>query len=70
MKKFKFTEAQIVFALQQAETGVAVAEVFSQVRDQRSHFLQVEEEVQRVGHCATVLFAPQRLSLGGPTARR
>ena len=27
MKKSKFTEAQIVFALQQAETGVAVAEV-------------------------------------------
>src|ERR1044072_1089192 len=27
MKKSKFTEAQIMFALQQAETGVAVAEV-------------------------------------------
>ena len=27
MKKSKFTESQIVFALQQAETGVAVAEV-------------------------------------------
>ena len=27
MKKSKFTEAQIVFALQQAETGTAVAEV-------------------------------------------
>ena len=27
MKKSKFTEAQIVFALQQAETGVTVAEV-------------------------------------------
>ena len=27
MKKTKFTEAQIVFALKQAETGVAVAEV-------------------------------------------
>jgi putative transposase len=26
MKKSKFTEAQIVFALQQAETGVTVAE--------------------------------------------
>jgi putative transposase len=27
MKKSKFTEAQIVFALQEAETGTAVAEV-------------------------------------------
>ncbi len=27
MKKSKFTESQIVFALQQAETGVAAAEV-------------------------------------------
>ncbi len=27
MKKTKFTEAQIVFALRQAETGIAVAEV-------------------------------------------
>ena len=27
MKRSKFTESQIVFALQQAETGVAVAEV-------------------------------------------
>jgi putative transposase len=27
MKKTKFTEAQIVFALRQADTGVAVAEV-------------------------------------------
>jgi putative transposase len=27
MKKSKFTESQIVFALQQAETGTAVAEV-------------------------------------------
>ena len=27
MKKSKFTESQIVFALQQSETGVAVAEV-------------------------------------------
>jgi putative transposase len=27
MKKSKFTEAQIIFALKQSETGVAVAEV-------------------------------------------
>ena len=27
MKRSKFTESQIVFALKQAETGVAVAEV-------------------------------------------
>jgi putative transposase len=27
MKKTKFTEAQIVFALRQADTGVTVAEV-------------------------------------------
>jgi hypothetical protein len=29
MKKSKFTESQIVFALQQAESGVTVAEVYS-----------------------------------------
>jgi hypothetical protein len=29
MKKSKFIEAQIVFALQQAESGVRVAEVFA-----------------------------------------
>lgn len=28
MKKSKFTESQIVFALRQAETGVTVAEVY------------------------------------------
>jgi hypothetical protein len=29
MKKSKFTEAQIVFAIKQTETGVAVSEVFA-----------------------------------------
>ena len=29
MKKTKFTEAQIVFALRQADTGVAFAEVYA-----------------------------------------
>ena len=31
MKKSKFTEAQIVFALRQAETGVTGAEVYRKI---------------------------------------
>jgi hypothetical protein len=34
MKKPKFTEAQIVFALQQAESGVTVAEVWPEAGHQ------------------------------------
>jgi hypothetical protein len=34
MKKSKFTEAQIVFALQQAEGGVTVGESLPQARHQ------------------------------------
>jgi hypothetical protein len=45
MKKSKFTEAQIVFALQQAEGGVTVAEVCRK----RSYVLQLEAEIQRAG---------------------
>ena len=48
MKRSKFTESQIVFALQQAETGVAVAEVVGTWRE-RSHFLRLGEEVRRPG---------------------
>lgn len=47
MKRSKFTESQIVFALKQAETGVAVAEVCRKLGHQRSHVLQLEEEVRR-----------------------
>ena len=49
MKKSKFTEAQIVFALQQAESGVTVAEVCRKLGISENHFLQLEEEVQRTG---------------------
>ena len=46
MKRSKFTAQQIVFALKQAETGVAVAEVWPEAGDQRGDFLQSEEEVR------------------------
>jgi len=49
MKKSKFTEAQIVFALQQAETGTAVAEVCRKLGISEATFYKLEEEVQRTG---------------------
>jgi hypothetical protein len=46
MKKSKFTESQIAFILRQAEEGTAVSEV-PEGRDQRSHLLQLAQEVWR-----------------------
>lgn len=40
-KKSKFTEAQIVFALQQAETGTAVAEVCRKLGISEAKFVVV-----------------------------
>lgn len=47
MKKTKFTEAQIVFALRQAEGGVKVEEVCRKMGISEATFLQLEEEVWR-----------------------
>jgi putative transposase len=49
MKKSKFTESQIVFALQQAETGVAVAEV--------CHKLGISEPLFTTGRRSTAGWA-------------
>ena len=50
MKKSKFTESQIVFALRQAETGVTVAEVCRKMGISEATLLQLEEEVRRAGY--------------------
>ena len=47
MKKSKFTEEQIAFALRQAESGTTVAEVCRKIGHRRGHLLQLEEEVRR-----------------------
>ena len=49
MKKSKFTDEQIAFALRQAETGTIVAEVCRKMGVSEAAFLQLEEEVRRVG---------------------
>jgi len=46
MKRSKFPEQQIMFALKQAETGVAVAEVCRKKGHKRGDVLQLEEEVR------------------------
>ena len=49
MKRSKFTESQIVFALKQAESGVTVAEVCRKLGISEATFYRLEEEVQWVG---------------------
>ncbi len=49
MKKTKYTEEQIAFALKQAETGTPVQEVIRKMGNFRADLLQLEEEVRRVG---------------------
>ncbi len=54
MKKTKFTEAQIIFALRQADTGTVVAEVcrkmgISEATARAAPLLQLEKEVWRSG---------------------
>jgi len=44
MKKTKFTEQKIAFALRQAETGTRVGGYLPQDGDLRGHVLQREEE--------------------------
>ena len=49
MKKIKFTEQQIAFALRQAQTGTSVAEVCRKPGGLRCDVLQLEEEVRWPG---------------------
>lgn len=56
MKKSRFTEQQIAFALQQAETGTSVEEVLSQARRQPSDVFPLEEGLWRIN------------AVGGPQA--
>lgn len=45
MKKSKFTESQIVYAIKQSETGTKVDDICRQVRDFPSYIFQLEEEI-------------------------
>jgi putative transposase len=47
MRRSRFTEAQIVAALRQAESGAPVAEALSQARGQRDDVLPLEAAVRR-----------------------
>lgn len=49
MKKTRYTEEQIVFALKQAETGTRVEEVCRKMGISECHILQLEEKVWRHG---------------------
>jgi putative transposase len=50
MKKSRFTESQIAFALKQAETGTKVDEICRQMGVfQAIFFLQLKEKVWRFG---------------------
>ncbi len=48
MKKSKFSDQQIAFALQQAETGTAVADVCRKLGISEATFLQVEGPLWRL----------------------
>ncbi len=49
MKKSRFTDQQIAFALKQADSGVPIEEVCRKLGISPSTFLQVEEAVWRTG---------------------
>jgi hypothetical protein len=49
MKKSKFTEQQIVFALKQAEMGITIEEVCRKMGISEADVLQLEEEIRRAG---------------------
>lgn len=53
MKKSKFTEQQIVFALKQAKTGIPVAEVCRKIGNTASNVFQLETEVFQLRHRRT-----------------
>jgi putative transposase len=49
MKKSRFTESQIAFALKQAETGTKVDEICRQMGVFQANFFQLKEKVWRFG---------------------
>lgn len=49
MKKSRFTEEQIAYALKQAELGTAVGEICRKMRHSGGHVLRVAQEVRWVG---------------------
>jgi putative transposase len=49
MKRSRYSDEQIAYALRQAESGTAVADVCRQLRDQRGNVLHLEEEVRELG---------------------
>ena len=49
MKKSKFTEEQIAYALRQVESGTPAGRRLPAARRQRSHLLHLEEEVRAPG---------------------
>lgn len=50
MKKSRFTEEQVAFALKQAETGTPVAEVLRRMGISEQTCLTLEEALRRLGH--------------------
>lgn len=49
MKRSKFTEQQIMFALKQAETGVAVSEVFRKIGISEATFYNWKKKYDGLG---------------------
>jgi len=49
MKKTKFTEAQIVFALRQADTGITVAEVCRKMASSEATYYNWKKKYGRLG---------------------
>ena len=74
MKKSKFTESQIVFALQQAETGTAVAEVCRKLGISEATFYNWKKKYSGLGPVELRLAAagrrerPVETDRGGPDA--
>ena len=64
MKKTKFTEQQIAFALRQAETGTRVVEVCRKLGISGCDVLQLEEEVRWPGGVGAT--APEATGRGEP----
>ena len=58
MKKSRFTESQIVFALKQSETGVKVEEVCRKMGISEATFYNWKKKIRRLGHNGTSPLAP------------
>jgi len=66
VKKSRYTEEQIAYALKQAVTGIAVSEVIGRMGDFRADVLSLEEAVRRsgCGRAAQLRGAMLRSSVG------